>query len=90
MPTEATGRIYDSNLPMLMELLHEFGFNRIRSACVPDTFDALRRTVDDFMSDCDVVVCTGGVSMGDKDFVKAVVKDLGCDIKFGRVNMKPG
>lgn len=41
-------------------------------------------------TECPITICTGGVSMGDKDFVKAVVTDLGFNIQFGRVNMKPG
>lgn len=43
------------------------------------------------MQQVDVVITTGGVSMGEHDFVKQVLKeDFGADIRFGRVNMKPG
>lgn len=77
-------------MTMLVELVREFGFNRIKTSRVADSFAALRNSISEFMTDCDVIVCTGGVSMGDKDFVKAVVNDLDCTIKFGRVNMKPG
>jgi gephyrin len=40
-------------------------------------------------SRCDVVVTSGGVSMGDADFVKPLLEKLG-SIHFGRLNMKPG
>lgn len=36
------------------------------------------------------IICSGSVSMGDKDFLKPVLRDLGFDIHFGRVSMKPG
>lgn len=36
------------------------------------------------------IICSGSVSMGDKDFLKPVLKELDFDIHFGRVNMKPG
>lgn len=36
------------------------------------------------------IICSGSVSMGDKDFLKPVLRDLGFDIHFGRVNVKPG
>lgn len=36
------------------------------------------------------IICSGSVSMGDKDFLKPVLKELGFEIHFGRVNMKPG
>jgi gephyrin len=43
------------------------------------------------MSIADVVVTSGGVSMGERDYLKQVLlKDLGAQIHFGRVEMKPG
>lgn len=36
------------------------------------------------------IICSGSVSMGDKDFLKPVLKELGFETHFGRVNMKPG
>lgn len=36
------------------------------------------------------IICSGSVSMGDKDFVKPVLNELGFETHFGRVNMKPG
>ena len=42
------------------------------------------------MSVADVVITTGGVSLGDFDLVKPALLDLGAQIHFGRVDMKPG
>lgn len=43
------------------------------------------------LSNCDLVLTTGGVSMGEKDFLKAILtQDFGATVHFGRVDMKPG
>ncbi|XP_053693129.1 molybdenum cofactor synthesis protein cinnamon [Sabethes cyaneus] len=88
------GKIYDSNTTMLVELSKQFSFNDdqciITQHVVNDDYDSLRKLIDDLTVTCEVIICSGGVSMGDKDFVKPVLQDLGFDLKFGRVNMKPG
>lgn len=55
-----------------------------------DDYNSLKNTVTKALNQCDVVVSSGGVSMGDKDFVKRLLIDLGFEICFGRVNIKPG
>ena len=43
------------------------------------------------MGECDVVITSGGVSMGEKDFIKPILEErLNTTIHFGRVNLKPG
>ena len=42
------------------------------------------------LTSCDVVITSGGVSMGEKDYLKTVLEDLGAQLHFGRVFMKPG
>ncbi|XP_055545618.1 molybdenum cofactor synthesis protein cinnamon isoform X2 [Wyeomyia smithii] len=88
------GKIYDSNTTMLVQLMKQFGFNddqcTITQFVASDDYDSLRKLIGNLIETCHVVICSGGVSMGDKDFVKPVLQDLGFDLKFGRVNMKPG
>lgn len=84
------GKIYDSNSTMLKLLVEQFGFEVYIQECVDDNYETLRETLTNLKTHCDVVICSGGVSMGDKDYVKPVVQELCYDIKFGRVNMKPG
>jgi gephyrin len=56
-----------------------------------DTPDSLLVALSKAMSTCDVIVSTGGVSMGERDYLKEVLKvDLGAQLHFGRVFMKPG
>lgn len=53
--------------------------------------DLLRAALEEAFKVNEVVVTTGGVSMGERDLVKQVlVEDFGASVHFGRVNMKPG
>ncbi|XP_055610414.1 molybdenum cofactor synthesis protein cinnamon [Uranotaenia lowii] len=88
------GKIFDSNTTMLVELLKQFGFGdehcEIEQFVVKDEYDALKQKLQSLTGSTNFIISTGGVSMGDKDFVKPVLQDLGYDLKFGRINMKPG
>ncbi|XP_017048165.1 molybdenum cofactor synthesis protein cinnamon [Drosophila ficusphila] len=86
----ALGKIYDSNTTMLAELLVYFGFDCMNTSVLSDSFEHTRESLSDLFEVVDFVICTGGVSMGDKDFVKPVLKDLQFTLHCGRVNMKPG
>lgn len=57
---------------------------------VPDNLQALEQTIGRAVSENDIVVMTGGVSMGDFDLVPEVIKNLGFDILFDRVAVQPG
>lgn len=84
------GQIYDSNSTMLKLLLQKYGFEAKFMAIAKDDYESLKKIVQAAMTECDVIISSGGVSMGDKDFVKPLMKELGFNILFGRVNMKPG
>lgn len=84
------GQIYDSNSTMLKLLLLKYGFSVKYTEIAKDDYNSLSQVVQDSMKECDVIISSGGVSMGDKDFVKPLLKELGFEILFGRVNMKPG
>lgn len=84
------GQIYDSNSTMLKLLLQKHGFNVKYAAIAKDDYGSLKTTVQQAMRECDVIISSGGVSMGDRDFVKPLMIELGFEIVFGRVNMKPG
>lgn len=84
------GKIFDSNSIMLKLLVEKFGFKVNIQECIDDNFENLRKCIEHCKLNCDVIICSGGVSMGDKDYVKSVISDLGYDLKFGRINMKPG
>jgi len=54
------------------------------------TTKRLREFLKDTLYEFDIYITTGGVSMGEKDFIKLLVKELGIDIKFHKVRIKPG
>lgn len=55
-----------------------------------NSFASMHTTIKEQADKSTFVICSGSVSMGDKDFLKPVLKELGFKIHFGRVNVKPG
>lgn len=84
------GQIYDSNSTMLKLLLEKFGFSVKIMSIAKDDYESLKKIVVRASNECEIIISSGGVSMGDKDFVKPLMEELGFEIVFGRVNMKPG
>ncbi len=82
------GTIHDSNLPMLVALLEELGAGVVDMGIVPDDPHVLRAALEDAAGKADVVLSSGGVSMGEYDLVKAVLRDLG-HVEFWKVAMQP-
>jgi len=82
-------RITNSNGYALAAQVEEAGGIPIRLAIARDSREDLRAKLSDALQ-ADVVVSSGGVSMGYHDYVKEVLQDLGVDIKFWRVDMRPG
>lgn len=83
------GQIRDSNRVVLNSLLQEFGADVLDLGIVPDDAALLRATLDKASDQSDVIVTSGGVSMGEYDLVKTVLRDLG-EIDFWQVAMQPG
>ena len=67
------GQIHDSNRPMLLALVAELGAEPVDLGHVPDDEAALERVLRGAAASCDVIVSSGGVSMGDADVVKLVL-----------------
>ncbi|GAB6166348.1 molybdopterin molybdotransferase MoeA [Thermostilla marina] len=86
-PTGA--QIRDSNAPMLAALMHEYGLRTVRIDHARDTTEALGAAVTRH-ADADVVLFTGGVSVGDYDLVPEVLQSLGAKVVFHKVRQKPG
>ncbi|XP_047538174.1 gephyrin [Vanessa atalanta] len=83
--------IRDSNRIMLKALLKEHGYDCIDCGIARDDPTELAAAIARALPRTDVLVCTGGVSMGDRDLLKPVlINDFGATIHFGRVRMKPG
>lgn len=85
------GKIRDSNKTTLMALLKENGFAGVDCGIALDDPNILLDKIRSSLVDNDVLITSGGVSMGERDLIADVLlKDLNAKIHFGRVNMKPG
>lgn len=85
----APGQIYNSNRYTLTGLIRGLGCELIDLGIVPDTLEATEAALAKAASTADVVVTSGGVSVGEADFVKAAVEKLG-RVDMWKVAMKPG
>ena len=83
----ADGSIYESNSYGLCALLEKIGCTPIHKDVVVDSLDALRTTLDSL--DCDVILTSGGVSMGEFDYVRKLMEEEG-EVHFWKVAMRPG
>ncbi|XP_016298251.1 gephyrin-like [Sinocyclocheilus anshuiensis] len=85
------GKIRDSNRSTLLATIQEHGYPTINLGIVGDNPDDLLNALHEGISRADVIITSGGVSMGEKDYLKQVLDiDLHAQIHFGRVFMKPG
>ncbi|XP_069371172.1 gephyrin b isoform X10 [Paralichthys olivaceus] len=85
------GKIRDSNRSTLLATIQEHGYPTINLGIVGDNPDDLLNALNEGISRADVIITSGGVSMGEKDYLKQVLDiDLHAQIHFGRVFMKPG
>jgi molybdopterin molybdotransferase len=84
------GRIWDSNSFMLAAAAREAGCTAYRHAVIPDNPDEVLPAIEDQLVRADLMITTGGVSMGgEHDVVKAALQQLGT-IAFRKVAMQPG
>jgi molybdopterin molybdotransferase len=83
------GRIYNSNRFTLNGLAATFGCEVRDHGIVPDTLEATRAVLKRAAAECDVIVTSGGVSVGDADFVKPAVQAEG-SLLMWKIAMKPG
>lgn len=87
--TLGEGEIYDSNRYSLYGMLTRLGVELLDLGVIPDQPDALREAFQVAASMADVVITSGGVSVGEADYIKPVLDQLG-QIKFWKIAMKPG
>ncbi|WP_372870536.1 gephyrin-like molybdotransferase Glp [Shewanella sp.] len=85
----APGQIYDSNRYSIRGLLEKAGMEWLDLGVIPDSPDAIRQAFRDAASRADVVLTSGGVSVGDADFTKQVLGEEG-QITFWKLAIKPG
>ncbi|PXX36968.1 MULTISPECIES: gephyrin-like molybdotransferase Glp [Burkholderia] len=86
----APQQIYNSNAPMLAALVSGTGAGVAMSLHAADTAPAVDRALRDLHACCDLVICVGGASAGDKDLLRPALAALGASFVVGGVRMKPG
>ena len=84
------GEIYESNGAMLSAVLRELGYTKTSIINVPDDYDSTKNTLEKTIKNHDIVIVTGGVSVGDYDFVGKALKRIGVKEIFYKVKQKPG
>lgn len=83
--------VYASNLNSVKALAEETGFNVLNLGVIKDSRVKLSEAVlEAIQNDPDVIISTGGVSMGNHDYLQEVYISLGAEIIFWKVNIKPG
>ncbi|KAL4156672.1 hypothetical protein PRNP1_005701 [Phytophthora ramorum] len=83
------GKIRDSNRPMLLALISGWGAKTLNLGVCSDSKGALKETILKALEKVDVLITSGGVSMGDHDLIKPLLEEMGT-VHFGRLLMKPG
>jgi molybdopterin molybdotransferase len=84
-----SGTIYDSNRYSLMGLLNRLGLDVLDCGIIQDDPLALKSAFSKAALTADVIISSGGVSVGEADFTKQVMQELG-DVGFWKIAMRPG
>ncbi len=83
-------QIRSSNNYILEAIVNKYDGIPMQLGCIKDDKATITTAISDALEKSDIVVTTGGVSVGDFDFVKDVIYELGCDVVFKGVRVKPG
>ncbi|MEY4593050.1 MAG: hypothetical protein RIR18_1945, partial [Pseudomonadota bacterium] len=84
-----TGKIYDSNRYALAALLADPCYSATDMGAIPDDRQLLEATLKQTAENYDVLITTGGASVGDADYVKDILASCG-EVKFWKIAIKPG
>lgn len=84
------GKVYESNGIMLESALRDAAFENVNTYAVNDDFENTKNTLEQALSENDVVLVSGGISVGDYDFVEAALASLEVETLFYKINQKPG
>jgi len=83
-------QIRSSNNYILEAIVKKYDGVPLQLGCIKDDKATITREISEALEKSDIVVTTGGVSVGDFDFVKDVIRELGCEVLFKGVRVKPG
>jgi molybdopterin molybdotransferase len=86
----APGQIYESNRIGIAALVCKAGAIPRIYSLIPDVLETTRLALAQAFKECDIVISSGGVSVGEMDFIKQALAELGGDLQFWKVAIKPG
>ena len=84
------GKIYESNSVMLQAALQTIGVKKTKIYKVKDNLKATKKALKEILKKHDIVLISGGISVGDYDFVKEALLENGVKELFYKINQKPG
>lgn len=84
------GKIYDSNRRMIKARLLDYGCDVISTTVAKDDENEIAKSIEKVVDSVDLVITTGGVSVGKKDLMHEVIEILDAKKIFWRINIKPG
>ncbi len=84
------GQVYDANSFALSAVLQQYGIQQIEVISVPDEIERLNEALSQALQKSDLVLLTGGVSVGDYDFVTRSAKHCGINTQFHKLKQRPG
>lgn len=84
------GKIYESNALMLKTILTKLGFDQSKVYRIEDDYANTLTTLERVMENYDLIIISGGISVGDYDFVGKALNELKVDQLFYKVKQKPG
>lgn len=84
------GKIRNCNEYSLNALIQNIGAKPLSLGMIPDDKTIIREKMIHAFNNADIVISSGGASVGDYDFIETVLKEIGADIKFTKVSIKPG
>lgn len=84
------GKIRNSNGPMLQGQLDRIGIEYKSFGMMEDDLDACTEIVEKALTESNIVITTGGVSVGDYDYLPAIYERIGAKVLFDKVMMRPG
>lgn len=84
------GKIRNSNSYMICAQIERVGAEAVYFGTLPDDFDTCFEAVKEAVDKVDILVTTGGVSVGDFDYLPAIYEKLGAEVLFNKVSMRPG
>jgi len=87
---KSAGQIYESNSYALNAVLEHYGFQCQEKKHIKDDFSAIKKGIAHFLDQSDLLLLSGGISVGDYDFVKQALEENGVSQLFYKVFQKPG